>query len=137
VFELVVTLPYASCIGEMEFNMTQKLIDNILDVVKKDKLESNGWDIMYPKYFIDLGFDADFIKSLTERNESGEGKYQLYDNSGKAVKYLDGVHYLTLLQSCANIVSPDFYSKCEGRGFRANEYLKALKEALKKRTSTN
>ena len=117
--------------------MTQKLIDNILDVVKKDKLESNGWDIMYPKYFIDLGFDADFIKSLTERNVSGEGKYQLYDNSGKAVKYLDGVHYLTLLQSCANIVSPDFYSKCEGRGFQANEYLKALKEALKKRTSTN
>jgi hypothetical protein len=110
--------------------------ENVLDVVRKDsereekyQLEGNGWEIMKPEYFVEMGFDERLVKTLTDRTYSGEGKHALYDNDGNSVPYIDGVYYLNFLETCARIVEPNWGSDKMGRGYRAREALSAMKEA--------
>jgi hypothetical protein len=117
-------------------NKNQKLKENILDVVRKDEerdeefqLERNGWEIMTPEYFKQMGFDEQLIDSLTNRQYSGEGKYSLSNTDGERVDYIDGVYYLDLLETCARIVDPEYSCDKMGRGYRAGEALNALREA--------
>lgn len=107
----------------------QDIKNNIIDVVRKGELQPDGWDIYAPSYFIEMGFDPNFIKGLTVRNHSGEGKYQLYTDN-KPVDYIDGVYYLDLLEKCASLVVPDYTCNKVGRGFRARAALSALQKTV-------
>jgi hypothetical protein len=107
--------------------------EEILEVLKASfqDLEADGHTIMYPKFFLDLGFTKEFVDSLTERQYSGGGKYDLYDNDGKRVDYIDGIHYLDFWSKLARILSPGFTSTKLGRGALARQFYHEVERVLK------
>ena len=111
---------------------------SLIEVTKNcfDKLNADGWTIMDPVYLKKLGYDDEFLKSVTKRQYSGKGKYQLYDNNGNPVKYIDGVNYLSFLIKPAHVFDPSFYCDKMGRGFQAQEYYNVIKEGVENGVST-
>tara|TARA_R110000824_G_scaffold375117_1_gene565820 strand:+ start:166 stop:537 length:372 start_codon:yes stop_codon:yes gene_type:complete len=118
---------------------TQNVKSHIIDVLAKnfDQVEVDGWSIMFPNHFIKMGFDKKVLKEITRRQHSGEGKFQLYDNDDKPVKYLDGIHYLDFLKWVVRHLSPDFSSDKMGRGFQARELYEEIKNQMQKRKLLN
>ena len=109
-----------------------------IEITKKcfDELEADGYAIVDPSDLKKLGYDDEFLKSLIDRQYSGEGKYQLYDNDNKPVKYIDGVNYLSFLRKLAYEFDPSFYCDKMGRGFQAREYYNVIKEGVENGVST-
>lgn len=113
-------------------------MSDIIEVTKKcfDKLEADGHAVVNPEELKKLGYPDKFIDGITHREESGEGKFQLFDPDGKPVDYFDGVHYLTFLKRVAHEFDPSFYSSKLGRGFQAREYYNVIKEGVENAVST-
>jgi hypothetical protein len=114
-----------------------KYKENILDVIREDssrdkeyQLEGDGWSVMEPHFFEEMGFNPEFVDYMTHRKHSGTGKHSLFDNDGNNVKYIDGVYYLDLLEVCANIVEPKYSCDKMGRGWRARAALDAMRKAV-------
>jgi NurA-like 5'-3' nuclease len=108
--------------------------EEILEVLKKSfqDLEADGHTIMDPQFFIELGFDKEFVDTITDRIESGDDyKSTIFDNDGNPVEYMDGVHYLNFWSHLCKLVSPDFYTDKMGRGFRARAFYTEVEKVLK------
>jgi hypothetical protein len=112
-----------------------KYKENILNVARKDssrdedyQLEGDGWSVMKPDFFKEMGFNSEFVDHMTNRRYSGTGKHALFDNDGNNVEYIDGVYYLDFLEVCAGIIKPGYSCDKIGRGWRARAALDAIKK---------
>jgi len=96
--------------------------------VFKDWLgSSDGYDIVDPKYFLEMGFDNEMVTAHTVRHFSGEGKYAI-TSKGKLVEHCDGVYELGFLRDLAFRLGADT-SKANMLHGRGSSY-RALKAAV-------
>jgi len=90
----------------------------------------NGWVILKPEAFIQLGLDKKVVEAATEMHTSdGSWTGSIWDKDGKKVDYawgISGLAFLELVSHAFGLKVPGFL----GRGFQASAYKKAIREKL-------
>lgn len=90
----------------------------------------DGWSILLPNALeTEYGFPAGWAKPLVRKHVSGEGKYAITSNEGKAVKTLKGIHTLSVLSKLAGELGAECASKL-GRGSQAAAYTEGIRKVL-------
>lgn len=95
-----------------------------------EAIDGDGHGMYDPKGYTDLGWPEEFVKENTRKEKSGTGKYQLYDNSGRPVKFIVGVYSLTFHRSVAHALGCPGSNKM-GRGFEAQELAQQIHAKVK------
>lgn len=107
------------------------------EAIKKyvQEVGGDGHTILKPEYLIEMGFTKAFVKKYTVREKSGKDfKSQLFDNTGHAVPYLEGVYTLSFAYGIAENIgaSQEFAHQMRGRGFQAQALITEISKVVNK-----
>jgi len=93
--------------------------------------DTDGYSILEPQFFLDLGFDPELVKRYTHKHRSGEGKYAITKN-GKVVEPV-GVSEFAFVNAVARLLGIEpcemFYGRGKNFQTTVGMILAALKEA--------
>jgi len=89
--------------------LREKLIEAVCGYTKKEYYSvcGDGHSIWNPDELVKDGFPPEWIQPMVYREKAGPGKYDLYDNSGKSVEYIDGVYGGTFVTRLADDLGVD------------------------------
>ena len=98
-----------------------------------EEIGANGHSIFIAESIVAMGFDRQFVSQFIKKHTSGKSyKETIFNENGK-IKEIFGVYGLDFLYAIANDCNADTSDarKKMGRGFQAQELVKAIKEKLK------